>query len=173
MCLDPHAVAKIEIRAALEVLEARLKEIEASNVEVSGVMLTRVARLKRLLHSCDSCFSRRRSEWLLKLIVRALAEIVFRMIETSNCSQLAATRPPRRIDDCRPSYSAPPPFLRVVTDGTGFKNEYLGVLPLTRRGRQEGAEHPTPAAIGWRAWRTRGAAIRYSARGIKRNSYQC
>lgn len=170
MCLDPHAVAKIEVRAALELLEARLEEIKASNVEVSGVVLTRIARLKRLLHSCDSCFSRRRSELLLMLIVRALAEIVFRLIETSNCSQLAALSLHRRIDDCRTSDSSPPPFLRLIPSGTGVENGHLCVLSLAHRGGQAGAEYRSPAQIERRAWRTRRIALRHSTRWIKRSS---
>lgn len=110
MCIDPHAVAKIEVRTALEILERRFEAMAASDVEVSKAGLAQVARLKRLLVSCDSCYSRRRSEFVLRCVMRVLAEVVLRVIETSYCPLSATYRSPRLTYDGRRSNS---PFAEV------------------------------------------------------------
>lgn len=106
MCLDPHAVAKIETRATLDRLETWFESMAASDVEISKAGLALTARLKQLLDRCDESFSRRWSELALEVVIRVLAEVVLRIIGISYCSLPAATSPWSLINDIR-RYRAP------------------------------------------------------------------
>lgn len=157
MCLDPHAVAKIEVRAAIELLQAQFESIEASNAEVSKAGMVELARLKRLLDECCNCYSRRRSVFLLNCIIRLLAELAFRMIGTSICILIAILESRRWINDdwcCTPTSSA---RLEDLAKGLGQTSGYLSVLSVfdrSRSARSQRSAYPAIRGGAGRACRT-------------------
>src|SRR4051794_8119595 len=92
MCLDPHAVAKIKTREALDCMERILVEMAATNTGLSSAGLVELARLKRRLEWCDESYSRHRSQILLVWIHRLFAELVIRVIGPSICLLVGCSR---------------------------------------------------------------------------------
>jgi hypothetical protein len=81
MCLDPHAVAILQVREALENIECYLHRLAADNTDVSAAV-SRLAVLKHQVDRCSGCYSRRRSKRLLAWVIREAAELVVRVTET-------------------------------------------------------------------------------------------
>jgi hypothetical protein len=81
MGIDPHAVARIHAREALEELEKHFIALADSNSNVSAAGLSRLAVLRRQLDRCTECHSRQRSIVLLMWVLREAAALVVRVIE--------------------------------------------------------------------------------------------
>jgi hypothetical protein len=85
LCLDPHALAKIQTREALDSLEQILVAMAATNTGLSSLGLAQVARLRHRLEWCDECYSRQRSQALLLWVLRLVFELTIRVIGPSIC----------------------------------------------------------------------------------------
>lgn len=140
MCLDPHGLAKIEARCALRQVRARFETMAASNAEESMAGLRELARLEYLLDRCDNCFTRRRSVFLLDCVIRLLAELVFRMIGSSNCIHAAMVSSRIGINDPGHVAAVSPAIGWHLSIGTRWSAGHLGVLPLASRKRQARGE---------------------------------
>ena len=81
MGIDPHAVARIHAREALDELERHFIALADSNSNVSAAGLSRLAVLRRQLERCTECHSRQRSIVLLMWVLREAAALVVRVIE--------------------------------------------------------------------------------------------
>jgi hypothetical protein len=90
MCLDPHAVAKIETRMMLDSLEQLLVDLANSNANASAAGLAELAVLRHRLSWCNECYSRHRSQLLLSWIQKRAADLVLRVIEASFYQQSAS-----------------------------------------------------------------------------------
>jgi len=82
---DPHAVARIRARALLDELEQLLLAMRATNTGVSASDIAVVRTLKRRLGWCEGCYYRYRSVAMLLWVLKKVAELVIRVVETSIC----------------------------------------------------------------------------------------
>lgn len=146
MSLDPHAVAQIQTRIALELLEQILRDLAHSNAKASAAGLVLTAKLMVRLHWCHECYSRHRSQKLLDWILKKAAELVLRVIEASFYQQSVAARRRWSIHDARQYDSRTQklggPFAKTARRGSS----YFPRIPLTDRIRQAGSYNsPAPA----------------------------
>jgi hypothetical protein len=116
MCLDPHAVAIIHVREALENIDCYLHGLAADNTEVSAA-IRKIAALKRQVDRCSGCYSRRRSKRLLAWIIREAAELVVNVTETLPRIISVAPRSQWRIYGTGRSHSKPSKCGRLHSKG--------------------------------------------------------
>ena len=140
MCLDPHALAKIEARCALRQVRARFEAMAASNAEESVAGLRELARLEHLLDRCDNCFTRERSVFLLDCAIRLLADLVFRWIGSSYCIQTATVSSRIRINDFGHVAAVSAAVGWHLPTGARGSAGHIGLLPFAGRERQARGE---------------------------------
>ncbi len=116
MCLDPHAVAKIEARELLDRVERLLRSMEATSAGVSDAEFNKIAKFRRRLAWCDECCSRRRSKLILLWVVKRIGELLLNVIETSSCNQ-TGPMVPRKQYDTWTSHQTTEGCRRLVTEG--------------------------------------------------------
>ncbi len=119
MCPDPRAVAMVEVRAALAGLESYLRHTATRKTEVSATWLERLAVLRTRLDWCSECYSRRRSRLLLARVIRELAELTIRVIETLPRVQSVVRWSRWRIDAVRRCHPNAAWGVRALAAGVG------------------------------------------------------
>jgi lipid-binding SYLF domain-containing protein len=82
MCLDPHAVAVINLRETLNHIEHYLRDTDTGKSSVSVAEYDRIAALRAKLDRCSACYSRRKSKRLFSSVLKEASELVVRVTET-------------------------------------------------------------------------------------------
>lgn len=82
MCLDPHAVAVINLREALDHIERYVRITDTDRSSVSVAEYDRIATLRATLDRCSGCYSRRKSKRLFSSVLKEASELVVRVTET-------------------------------------------------------------------------------------------
>lgn len=157
MCIDPHALAQIQVRESLDSLELILTEIAATDSGLSSVGLKELTRLRHRLDWCTECYSRRRSQLLLMWIVKNVAELVMRIImRPSFCSLLAKSVflyarytkqaiSQRKNNDIRIDDQIATPSSRINSERICRRTSNYPLLSIAARNGQERANYPFAA----------------------------
>lgn len=136
MCLDPHAVAVIKAREALEQLEVFVQRFDdgADNGALKASLLGRIHVLRKRIEWCYMSYSRQRSVLLFQWIVRAVSEVVMEILKALNCLLSAAVMP-RCTYDARSNDPLPATVRGTFAGRARIQGRHFSSLPLATRER--------------------------------------
>jgi hypothetical protein len=172
LCLDPHALAKIQTREALDNLEQILVAMAATNTGLSSLGLAQVARLRHRLAWCDECYSRQRSQALLSWVLRLAFELMIRVIGPSICfthvARHLAARRLRHIrtdqlwetHDHRTHHTSSSTSRWIQPEKVCRRTLDYSFLSFTHRIRQTRSTHFAPPPDGASSWEPCNSAFR-------------
>jgi len=143
MSLDPDAVRRIRARELLEQVEVLCDRIDSTHSEVSMAVRSRIAALKCRLCWCDGCYSLRRRQLLLDWVIRGIAELILRMVETLFCIHGAAAR--RNRYDARPNHPLPKTGSWAFADSPCEGRGRFRIVSVPGGNGQTGGKYPAPS----------------------------